>query len=166
MTISSIRELLDKAQAELISVEQQKAALERAERLGRAKIQHLQALLDLEQAPDAPRESSETPPKEKSRIEDIAAAVLFDSGPLHYRELYAECARRGYVLSGANPAAALLTRISRDSRFRRSRKRGHYRIATVDKAQSTNQAKRSLRHKQAVSLRSSDREADVNRTNQ
>lgn len=163
MAASSIRELLDKALAELNSIEEQKASLERAERLGRARIQHLEALLDLEQAPDVPRDPTDRRPKPERRIEDIAAEILRDSGSLHYRELYGECARRGYVLTGANPAAALLTRISRDSRFKRSRKRGHYRILTLDKVQTATKTKRS--HERAVSLQMPNRETDANRTN-
>ena len=66
------------------------------------------------------------------RPEDIAAEVLTEHGPLHYRELWAQVERRGGVITSSNPAAVLLTRISRDERFAKAKKRGVYKLVIGD----------------------------------
>lgn len=48
---------------------------------------------------------------------------------LHYKEIFSKLQERGFYIPGKNPAATLLSRMSRDSRFKRI-KRGTYALST------------------------------------
>jgi HB1, ASXL, restriction endonuclease HTH domain len=126
-------DLLRSAEAELLEIRGRRAELERAERTSTEKVAHLRALVDLEGSAGEGTETAESRPNGSSvsdmRVQDIAAEILSERGPLHYQELWDEVARRGGVLLSGNPAAVLLTRISRDDRFRRSKPRGVYDLA-------------------------------------
>lgn len=126
-------DLLRTAEAELAEIRGNKAELERAERTSAEKVAHLRALVDLESStPDGAEPTDLRSPKAAAsdmRVQDIAAEILSERGPLHYQALWDEVAQRGGVLVSGNPAAVMLTRISRDDRFRRSKPRGVYDLA-------------------------------------
>ncbi len=50
--------------------------------------------------------------------------------PLHYKELAAKLREKNVFIPGKDPAATLLSRINRDSRFKRGKKRGVYALST------------------------------------
>lgn len=50
--------------------------------------------------------------------------------PLHYKELTARLKERNVFIPGKDPAATLLSRISRDKRFKRAKKRGIYALSS------------------------------------
>jgi hypothetical protein len=50
--------------------------------------------------------------------------------PLHYKELTAKLQERNIFIPGKDPAATLLSRINRDSRFKRAKKRGVYALSS------------------------------------
>ena len=126
-------DLLRTAEAELAEIRGRRAELERIERTSTEKVAHLRALVDLEGSATEGAEPDESRPTAVTvsdmRVQDLAAEILGERGPLHYQELWDEVARRGGVLLSGNPAAVLLTRISRDDRFRRSKPRGVYDLA-------------------------------------
>lgn len=117
--------LMREAEAELARLRKQRAELDRAERLSAEKVAHLRALVDLDVGPPGARVDGwaageltvlelagedgrpqrEGPASQTTtsdmRPEDIAAAVLSERGPLHYRELWEEVAQRGgNIVSG------------------------------------------------------------------
>lgn len=62
-----------------------------------------------------------------SSITDAAFNLLEEQHqPMHYKYIAAKLQERNAYIPGKNPAATLLTRMSRDSRFKRTRKRGIY----------------------------------------
>jgi hypothetical protein len=126
-------DLLRTAEAELAEIRGHKAGLDRAERTSTEKVAHLRALVDLESSASVGAEPTDQRPATAMatdiRVQDIAAEILSELGPLHYQALWDEVARRGGVLLSSNPAAVLLTRISRDGRFRRAKPRGVYDLA-------------------------------------
>ena len=73
--------------------------------------------------------------KEEARVSTVksvesAHSLLAERGkPLHYRELAAQLTRKGAYLSGKDPAATLLSQMSRDARFKRGPERGTYGLA-------------------------------------
>ncbi|MFC2013713.1 winged helix-turn-helix domain-containing protein [Chloroflexota bacterium] len=50
--------------------------------------------------------------------------------PLHYKEIALKLQERNLYIPGKDPAATLLSRINRDSRFKRAKKRGTYAISS------------------------------------
>lgn len=52
--------------------------------------------------------------------------------PLHYRKLAQALADKGIHIAGKDPAAVLLTQMSRDARFQRSDERGVYGLTSWD----------------------------------
>lgn len=50
--------------------------------------------------------------------------------PLHYKELTAKLQEKNVFIPGKDPAATLLSRINRDSRFKRAKKRGVYALSS------------------------------------
>ena len=64
-------------------------------------------------------------------ITDVAFGVLEESGvPMHYRELAEKLLERSIYIPGRDSAATLLSRMSRDKRFKRGGKRGVYALST------------------------------------
>lgn len=59
--------------------------------------------------------------------------------PMHYKHIAAKLQERNTYIPGKNPAATLLSRMSRDKRFKRTKKRGMYALSTwrVRSAEST-----------------------------
>lgn len=164
-TGSVLLELLRDAEAELARIRAQRGELDRAERLASEKVAHLRALVELEAGPassqtktaeDGELSFSDLVPKERRalrprtsagspsemRPEDIAAEVLSERGPLHYRDLWEEVTRRGGNIVSGNPAAVLLTRISRDDRFAKDQARGVYRLTVSDEPTKASKRRR------------------------
>lgn len=50
--------------------------------------------------------------------------------PMHYKKIALGLQEQGIYIPGKNPAATLLSRIARDSRFKRTMKRGTYALST------------------------------------
>ncbi len=164
-TGSVLSELLREAEAELSRVRGQRVDLDRAERLASEKVAHLRALVELEATPasserkiaeDGELSFSDLVPKERRgprprtsagspsemRPEDIAAEVLSERGPLHYRDLWEAVAQRGGNIVSGNPAAVLLTRISRDDRFAKDQARGVYRLTIANEPTKASKRRR------------------------
>lgn len=59
--------------------------------------------------------------------------------PMHYKDITTKLQERNTYIPGKNPAATLLSRMSRDKRFKRTKKRGMYALSTwrVRSAEST-----------------------------
>lgn len=66
-----------------------------------------------------------------AKITDAAYDLLSEvRKPLHYKEIFNKLQERGLYIPGKNPAATLLSRMSRDNRFKRTIKRGTYALST------------------------------------
>jgi hypothetical protein len=50
--------------------------------------------------------------------------------PMHYKDIAAKLQERNTYIPGKNPSATLLSRMSRDNRFKRTKKRGMYALST------------------------------------
>lgn len=86
-------------------------------------LHHLKALLYFE--------SPEPVDSIKVSITDAAFHLLEDlRQPMHYKDITARLQKRNVYIHGKDPAATLLTRMTRDNRFRRTRKRGMYALST------------------------------------
>ena len=85
-------------------------------------LHHLEALLYFE--------SQESADSAKASIADAAFYLLEDlHQPMHYKDITARLREQNVYIHGKDPAATLLTRMTRDNRFRRTRKRGMYALA-------------------------------------
>jgi len=96
---------------------------------------HVDALLRLEGGNNQEPGYAETiltlPSESSVRLTDIAYKILEENGkPIHYRDLATRIKEKDIVIPGKDAAATLLSRISRDRRFRRTKKRGVYAIKT------------------------------------
>lgn len=66
-----------------------------------------------------------------AKITDAAYDFLSEvQKPLHYKEIFNKLQEQGLYIPGKNPAATLLSRMSRDNRFKRTIKRGTYALST------------------------------------
>ncbi len=66
-----------------------------------------------------------------TKITDAAYDLLSEVyKPLHYKEIFNKLQERGLYIPGKNPAATMLSRMSRDNRFKRTVKRGTYALST------------------------------------
>ncbi len=91
-------------------------------------LSHLDALITWEGrgAPEEVGRSRLDASNGRSPIE-AAHQFLSQSGrPLHYREISQRLITDGVFLAGKDPAATLLTKMSRDDRFKRAPNRGVY----------------------------------------
>jgi hypothetical protein len=89
-------------------------------------LSHIQALLKIETKSIEP--GTGFPPKVNDNISitDSVFSLLQESHqPMHYKDMANTLKARGLQVSGIDPAATLLSRISRDERFKRV-KRGTY----------------------------------------
>ncbi len=77
---------------------------------------------DLREVPDAAA-------LRRTSVRDAAYELLRETHPLHYRDLLGKLVEKGVTISGKNPEATLLAAISRDRRFRRTKRRGFYTLA-------------------------------------
>jgi hypothetical protein len=63
-------------------------------------------------------------------VTDIAVDLLEQRDePMHFRDMAAVLQGRGVYIPGKDPAATLLSRMSRDSRFKRTKRRGVYALS-------------------------------------
>jgi len=70
-------------------------------------------------------------PDIKSSATDAAFQLLTEiHQPLHYKEIALKLQERNLYIPGKDPAATLLSRINRDSRFKRAKKRGTYALSS------------------------------------
>ena len=123
---------LDALDAEIAEAQQ-----ELSRRLGEARdrrepleeaLSHLDALLRIEGWVPPDQKSTPTSYSGNS-VAPIQAAydLLSKLGkPLHYRELAQKLTDNGVHVTGKDPAATLLSQMSRDARFRRAPERGVY----------------------------------------
>ena len=70
--------------------------------------------------------------------------------PLHYRELAQEISKSGVYLAGKDPAATLLSKMSRDARFRRAPERGNYGLASWRMRKSPTGKRKAKRSKKPL----------------
>lgn len=128
-----ISALLREAEQTLTALRIERVRIEQLERLASERVTHLRALVDLDAKAESALEVSTMPATAGSdttlSYEDAAAEILRETGALHYRDLYARCAQRLGGIPSKNPEGVLLTRITRDSRFRRAATRGSYELA-------------------------------------
>jgi len=107
---------------------------------------HVEALLQFEGRPDRTgpgpvADSAKRVVAAGPSVTDAAVNLLEElHQPLHYKDIAAILRERNTLIPGKNPSATLLSRMSRDSRFRRTRKRGTYALSTwrIHGAKSTN----------------------------
>ena len=65
--------------------------------------------------------------------------------PLHYRELALKLSESGVYLAGKDPAATLLSKMSRDDRFKRAHERGVYGLASWRMRKSSSRKRKAKR---------------------
>lgn len=100
-------------------------ALQHIDALLRFEGNHfLHSLPDISKAATIQANTSPTPT-------DAAFNLLTElHQPLHYKELAAQLIEKNIFIPGKDPAATLLSRISRDKRFKRTKKRGIYALSS------------------------------------
>ncbi len=122
-------------------------------------LTHLDALLQIEGWKDSEEgdvHQSQTPSGDGKASIEAAYDLLSTLGnPLHYRELALRLTHDGVYLAGKDPAATLLSKMSRDDRFRRAPERGVYGLA------SWRMRKRSSRKRKVKRSRSSRTQNDT-----
>ena len=97
-------------------------------------LNHLEALLQIEgwsEGEEGKVHYAQVPGGNGKIPIETAYDLLSTVGkPLHYRELAQEISKSGVYLAGKDPAATLLSKMSRDARFRRAPERGNYGLAS------------------------------------
>ncbi len=76
----------------------------------------------------------------RTSVTDAVSSLLEElHQPMHYKDIAAKLQERNTYIPGKKPAATLLSRMSRDNRFKRTKKRGTYALSTwrVRSAEST-----------------------------
>jgi hypothetical protein len=99
-------------------------------------LYHVEALLRFEGQP--PKKTpgighvSTTPAAiARTSVTDAVLSLLEElHQPMHYKDIAAKLQERNTYIPGKNPAATLLSRMSRDNRFKRTKKRGMYALST------------------------------------
>ena len=88
----------------------------------------------------------------RSSATDAAFQLLAEiHQPLHYKDIALKLQERNIYIHGKDPAATLLSRINRDDRFKRAKKRGTYALSSwrmrdmKRKRGKTQKAKKALR---------------------
>ncbi len=119
---------LNKEYSEKIgNLQHQKESLENA-------LVHVKALLkfegyDLDKTEDEPSSSKQI--QEQVSVRDAAYELLRElHQPLHYKEIASRLIQRNVNIPGKNSQATLLSKISRDKRFKRTKKRGVYTLTS------------------------------------
>ena len=134
--MSDLNALLDAERLHLESEQRelQEQIRQQTDRLAlvKTRLEHVRALLGIEQDPKALAEdgvsSIRTRNNRTSTICDIAVAVLSERNtePMHYKDLAHEVIKRGGVINGTNPGAGLTARMVQDERFVRPTAKGFY----------------------------------------
>jgi hypothetical protein len=95
-------------------------------------LHHVKALLQFEGqyekiGPSSSTYGPTTAIAKTSSITDAAFNLLEEQHqPMHYKDIAAKLQERNTYVPGKNPAATLLTSMTRDNRFKRTKKRGIY----------------------------------------
>ena len=114
-------------------------------------LSHLDALLQIEGWAEAQEDglhhSGFLGSNGKAPIEAAYDLLTTLGKPLHYRELALRISESGVHLGGKDPAATLLSRMSRDDRFRRGPERGLYGLASWRMRKSSSRKRSSKRPK-------------------
>jgi hypothetical protein len=128
--IKELDEVISQTQAEysgkLEKLQIQKRTLEEA-------LRHIVALLRFEghlvdKNPTGQVSEANTV-TDKESLTDAAYRLLTDlHEPLHYKEITLKLQKKEIHIPGKDPAATLLSRITRDGRFKRTKRRGMYAI--------------------------------------
>jgi hypothetical protein len=96
-------------------------------------LHHITALLRFEgyySIPDTRHDSAAFATAGAS-ITDAASELLEElHQPMHYKDIAAQLVERNVYIPGKDAAATLLSRMCRDSRFKRTKKRGTYALST------------------------------------
>jgi len=118
-------------------------------------LQHVKALLRFEghyekNFPNVVEDSASLARVAGASLTD-AVFNLFEElqQPMHYRDIAAKLQERNAYIPGKNPAATLLTRMTRDNRFKRTKKRGVYILSTW-RVSSTKSLRNSPRKKPII----------------
>jgi hypothetical protein len=99
-------------------------------------LYHVEALLQFEgqptkQTPTTGRGIASPAAIARTSVTDAVTNLLTElHQPMHYKVIAAKLQQRNTYIPGKNPAATLLSRMSRDTRFKRTRKRGTYALST------------------------------------
>ena len=133
-----LTQALDKIDAEVIEVQAQLSKRIEEARIRRRTVEealgHVDALLRIEGWKESDREAVNREPALRTNAEtpaDAAYDLLSALGkPLHYRLMALQLSENGIFLAGKDPAATLLSKMSRDDRFKRAPDRGVYGLAT------------------------------------
>ena len=120
---ASLRGERDRLQQEIEQLSQEIAEKEQLSRAKQLRLGHVQALLQ-----DSPKAGKPAPRRLESgaastptpRLLDMVEEVLRErqGEPMHYRDLADEITRRGAIIRGKDPAAALVSRITQDEKRR------------------------------------------------
>ena len=109
-------------------------------------LYHVEALLRFEgpsikNIQDIGRDRATPAVAARASVIDAVLSLLEElHQPMHYKDIAAKLQERNTYIPGKKPAATLLSRMSRDNRFKRTKKRGMYALSTwrVRSADSTN----------------------------
>jgi hypothetical protein len=109
-------------------------------------LYHVEALLRFEGPPikniqDIGRDRATPAVAARVSVIDAVLSLLEElHQPMHYKDIAAKLQERNTYIPGKKPAATLLSRMSRDNRFKRTKKRGTYALSSwrVRSADSTN----------------------------
>jgi len=99
-------------------------------------LHHVEALLRFEaehtrHTPSIVDDSAKLLVAAETSVTDAAFSLLEElHQPMHYKHIAAKLQERNTYIPGKNPAATLLSRMSRDNRFARAEKRGTYALLT------------------------------------
>ncbi len=114
-------------------------------------LQHVEALLRLEGWEGQTHEETEAlrpPSSEAKPYVDYAYELLKEVGqPMHYKTLYNSLIGQGIFIPGKDGAATLLTKLGRDGRLKRIRKRGTYALSFWRISAAKSKAKGSRKKK-------------------
>ena len=119
-------------------------------------VYHVRALLRFENryeknAPNIVEDAAIAKMTEAS-VTDVAFDLLNElKQPMHYKEIAAKLQETNTYVPGKDPAATLLTRMTRDKRFKRTKKRGVYILSTW-RVGSSKSARNRPPRKQAIIL--------------
>ena len=106
-------------------------------------LAHIEALLKID---DRANRQSATNMTNALSITDAAFALLQRlHQPTHYKEITKKLQEDNLHIPGKNPSATLLSRISRDKRFKRAKERGVYALSVWRIRRAHAKAKRKVR---------------------
>ena len=148
-------ETLDKIDAEISEIQTQLSrrvddARNRRQTIEEA-LSHLDAFLQFEGWTEPGDKNARHPQvtagNGKVPIEAAYELLSVLEKPIHYRELAQRLSESGVYLAGKDPAASLLSKMSRDDRFRRGPERGIYGLASWRMRKSPGRKRVSKRSK-------------------